>query len=70
MRKRDQGVSTHQNMSKMHKYFAQNWHNLFISEFIFKNQPIKSLFSSTQAHLISGNPHLEQQQHDPYQDYV
>jgi len=37
-----------------------NWYNLFMSAFIFKNQPIKSFFSSIQAYLISGNPPLQQ----------
>jgi len=31
--------------------YERNWHNLFSTVFIFKNQPIKSLFSSIQAHF-------------------
>jgi len=38
-------------MSEMRKYFARNWHNLFMLAFISKDQPIKWLFSSIQAHF-------------------
>jgi len=38
-------------MSEMRKYFARNWHNLFMLAFILKDQPIKWLFSSIQAHF-------------------